>query len=112
MDCKSSMKNEEIPENNEIFVYGFKHVKTDKLDIYLLIGSESVDLYENNKLFNFWSNKFINKEIKMRNFIITGGSFMTLVKKTFLKSRALIVVKCDVELIVIFSCCLLRKLFN
>ena len=30
--CKSYMKNEEIPENKETFVYGFKRIKTDKVD--------------------------------------------------------------------------------
>ena len=29
MDCKSYIKNEDISENKEIFVYGFEHVKTD-----------------------------------------------------------------------------------
>ena len=57
IDCKTYMKNEDIPENKEIFVYGFKHIKTDRIDNYLLIGCESYELYENNELFNFWSNK-------------------------------------------------------
>ena len=30
MDCKSYSKNEDFSENKEIFVYGFKHVKTEK----------------------------------------------------------------------------------
>ena len=63
MDYKSYTKNEDISENREIFVYSFKHVKTDKVNNYILIGSESDELYENNKLFNLWSNKLINKEI-------------------------------------------------
>ena len=75
MECKSYMRNEDIPENKEIFIHGFKHIKTDKTDKYVLIGCESVDLYENDKLFNFWSNKIINKEIEMRSFKITGWSF-------------------------------------
>ena len=29
MKCKSYMKNEDIPENKEIIVYGFKHIKTE-----------------------------------------------------------------------------------
>ena len=81
MECKSYMKNEDIPENKEIIVYGFKHIKTDEIDKYKLIGCESDELFENDKLFNFWSNKFINKEIKMRDFKTTGWSFMTLVKR-------------------------------
>ena len=72
MDFESYTKNEDIPENNEIFVYSFKHVKTDKVNNYILIGSESDELFENDKLFNFWSNKFINKEIENRNFKLTG----------------------------------------
>ena len=55
MECKSYMKNEDVPENKEIFVYGFKHVKTDQIDNYILFGCESDELYENDKLFNFWS---------------------------------------------------------
>ena len=81
LDCKSYTKNEDIPEDKEIFVYSFKHVNTDKVDNYILIGSESDELHENNKLFNIWSNKFINKEIENRNFKLTGHPLMTLVKK-------------------------------
>ena len=33
---------------------------------------KSNELYENDKLFNFWSNKFINNEIEKRDFQITG----------------------------------------
>ena len=80
MECKSYMKTEDIPENKEIFVYGFKHIKTDKVFNYISIGCESDEIYEKNKLFNFWSNKFINKEIEIRNFKTTGWFFMTLVK--------------------------------
>ena len=57
-------KYEDISENKEIFIYGFKHVKTDKVNNYILIVSESDELYENDKLFNFWSNKFINEDRK------------------------------------------------
>ena len=91
MDCKSYIKNEDISENKEIFIYSFKHVKTDKVNNYILIGSESDELYENNKLFNFWSNKFINKEIENRNFKFTGWPFMTLVKRNnFFKIQSII----------------------
>ena len=79
--CKSSIKYQDIPENKEIFIYGFKNIKTEKIDNYILIGCESDELYENNNLFNFWSNKFINNEIENRNFQITGWPFMTLVKR-------------------------------
>ena len=81
LDCKSDTKNEDIPENKVIFIYSFKHVKTDKIDNYVLMGSESEELFENDKLFNFWSNKFINNEIENRDFNITGWPFMTLVKR-------------------------------
>ena len=62
------MKNENIPENKEIFVYGFKHNKTDKVDKHILIACESVALYENDKLFHFWSINIKKEEIEMRNF--------------------------------------------
>ena len=39
--CKSYMKHEKVPGNKEKFVYGFKYIKTDKVDIYNLIGCES-----------------------------------------------------------------------
>ena len=35
---KSYTKYEDIPEIKEIFVYGYKHIKTDKIDNYILIG--------------------------------------------------------------------------
>ena len=81
MDSKSYTKNEDISENKEIFIYGFKHVKTDKVDNYILIGCESDELLENDKLFNLWSKKFINEEIQKRKIKITGWPFMTLVKR-------------------------------
>ena len=93
--CESQIKNEDIPENKEIFIYGFRHIKTDKIDNYILIACESDELYENNKLFNFWSNKFINEEIQKRKFKITGYLFMTLVKRNnfFLKSGHMFVIE-------------------
>ena len=81
MDCESYIKNEDISENKETFVYAFNHVKTDKVDKHIKIGSESHVLYENNKLFNLFSNRFINKEIEMRKFKVTGWPLMTLVKR-------------------------------
>ena len=62
--CKSYIKNEDIPENKEMFFYGFKPKKTDKIDSFIIIGCESDELYESDNLFNFWSNNFINKEKK------------------------------------------------
>ena len=46
MECKSYMKNEDNPENKQIFIYGFKHNKTDKVDNYILFGCKSDELYE------------------------------------------------------------------
>ena len=77
-------------KNKEIFVYGYKFIKTDKIDNYILIGCESDELFENNKLFNFWSNKFINEEVQKRKFKITGWPFMNLVKRNnFLKIQGI-----------------------
>ena len=36
--CKLYMKHEEVPEKQLVFVYGFTYIKTDKLDIFILIG--------------------------------------------------------------------------
>ena len=91
MDCKSYIKYEDIPENKEIFIYGFKHVKADKIDNYILIGCDSDELFENDNLFIFWSNKLINNEIENRKFQITGWLFMTLVKRNnFFKIQSII----------------------
>ena len=70
MECKPYMKNDDIPDNKEMFVYGFKHIKTDKIDNCVLIGCESDILHRNDQLFNFWSDKSINKQLKVRNFKI------------------------------------------
>ena len=80
---------EYFPENKEIFVYGFKHIKTDKVDTYLGIGLGSDDIYENEKLFNFWSNKIF--KLRYRNEKVQNNrfAFHNAGKKiTFLKSRA------------------------
>ena len=68
------------PENIEIFVYGLKHNKTKNADTYIIIGCGSDELNENNKLYNFCSHKFVNRQIEMRVFKITGWKFMTLFK--------------------------------
>ena len=52
--CKSFIKSEDIPQNKQIYT-GFKFNKTDKIDDTIRIGCESDVLYENTKLFNFWS---------------------------------------------------------
>ena len=92
LDFKKYIKYEDILENKEVFIYSLKHVKRNKIDNYVLIGSESDELFENDKLFNFWSNKFINKEIENKDFKITGWPFMTLVKRNnFFKIQSIIV---------------------
>ena len=73
-------KCEDIPENKETFNYGFKHIKTDKIDNYLIIGCEPDELSEKGKLINVWSNKFKNEEIQ-KKFRKTGWPFLTLVRR-------------------------------
>ena len=88
MEANSNTKYEDIPENKEIFIYGFKHFKTDKVDIYIIMGCNSNELQESDKLFNFWSNNFLDKEIQKKNLKKTQWFFMTLVKRNnFLKMR-------------------------
>ena len=72
IECESYLKNEDVPDIKEIFVHGFKHNKRDEIDNFISIGCESDELYEMDKLFNFWSIKFLNKEIENRDFKITG----------------------------------------
>ena len=36
--CKWYIENADLLENNQIFFYGFKHIKTEKIDNYILIG--------------------------------------------------------------------------
>ena len=62
-ESKSCIKNESIPENKEIFIYGFKHIERGKLEGCLKIGCESHKLCEKNKLFNFSSFINVNKGI-------------------------------------------------
>ena len=81
LDFKWYIKYEDIPGNKEIIIYSFKPVQTNKVENYILIASESDELHENDKLFNIWSNKLINKEIENRNFKLTGWPFMTLVER-------------------------------
>ena len=74
-------KYDDVPVNEEIFVYGFKQIKRVKINNHILIGCESHGLFENDQLFNFWANKFTNKLMEKRYFKITGWPFMTLVKR-------------------------------
>ena len=92
--CISYIKNEVVPGNKEIFVYGFKNIKTDKIENHILIGCKSEVFLENIEVFNFWSNKFINEKIQKRNIKITGWCFMTLVKRNnFFKIQGMFVIE-------------------
>ena len=66
MECKSWISNEKNPENKKSIVYDFKYVETDKINNCILFGCESDELYENNKLFKLWSDKFLIQEIGMK----------------------------------------------
>ena len=79
--CTTDIKFEDNPENKKIFNYGFKHNKTSRSNNCIIIGCESDVRYENQKLFNFWSKKLINKEIEKTDFKLPGWSFMTLIKR-------------------------------
>ena len=57
-------------EKKEIFVYGFKHIKTDKNDNCIQFGFESDEMYGNDKLFSFLSNKVINQELENRDNVL------------------------------------------
>ena len=50
MESESYVKNEDNPENKEIIIYGLKHIKIDKVDNYILIGCQSDEIFENDKL--------------------------------------------------------------
>ena len=45
-NMKSYTKYEDFPENEKMFTYEFKHIKTDKIDNFILIGCESDESYE------------------------------------------------------------------
>ena len=77
---KSYMKHEDMSENEVIFAYGFQHIKTDKIDKYILIGFDLDEIHEKDRVFNFSSEKIINEEIEMRDFKITERPFLVLVK--------------------------------
>ena len=51
-------------ESREVFIYGFKYKKTDKVNRYNLVGCESDELNDDNQLFNFWSKINLKKEIE------------------------------------------------
>ena len=80
IESNSSTKYEKNPENKEIFIYGFKQIETKKW-IVIYQSDMRHQFFENDKLFNFCSNKFTNKEIEKKDFNITGWPFITLPKK-------------------------------
>ena len=41
LECKTYIETQDISENKEIYVYGFKYIKTDKIDKFILIGCEA-----------------------------------------------------------------------
>ena len=60
------------------------------MDNYILTGCESDELFENDKLFTFWSNKFINDKMRKIKFKIKEWPFMTLVRRNnFSKVQAI-----------------------
>ena len=67
--------------NKEIFIYDCKHIERKKVDKNILARCEQDELYENDKPFEFWSNKFINIEMKSIDFKITCWPFLVLAKK-------------------------------
>ena len=98
MKCKSYIKSEDFSENKERFTYGFKHIKTDKIDNYILIACELDEICENIKLFNFWSDKFIKEAIEKRKFQKKGWLFMTLVERNcFFIFKASVFKRCNFQ---------------
>ena len=60
------------------------------MDNYFLIGCESIEVYETDKIINFWSNKFMKK--RDREFRKNGlGFFETGQKPTFQNLRASVI---------------------
>ena len=56
------MRYEDVLKNKGIIIYEVKHIKTDKVNQYILLEFESHELNENNKLFNFLSSKLLKKK--------------------------------------------------
>ena len=83
----------EFENNTLIFVYALKQINTRYVKNYTIIGSLSDELNEQTKLFQFWSNSFINSRIKFDKFnkmefgnifaygLTSGYPLLTLVKK-------------------------------
>ena len=89
----------EFEKNTLKFVYALKQINTHYGMNYTTIGSISDDLNEA-KLFQFWSNSYINSQIKFNNFSkiefesiigygsISGDSILILIKKYNFTSKS------------------------
>ena len=89
MEVYCYTKYEDLPGNKDLFIYGFKNIKSDKIDNYILIGCDWREKFEIDKIFHFSSDQIINEEIENKIFKLTGWFFMNLVKRNiFLISRA------------------------
>ena len=83
----------ELENGTLIYVYALKKINTCHGRNYTIIGSISDELDEQTKLFQFWSNSYINSQIKFDKFkqidfgnilaygSISGFPLLTLVKK-------------------------------
>ena len=83
----------EFENNTLIFVYALKQINTRYGRNYTIMGSISDELNEEVKLFQFWSNSYINSQIKFDKFkkidfgdisaygSISGYPLLTLVRK-------------------------------
>ena len=83
----------EFENNTLIYVYALKQINTRYGPNYTIIGSLSDELNEQTKLFQFWSNSYINSQIKFDKFnkidfgnilaygSISGFPLITIVKK-------------------------------
>ena len=90
----------ELENNTLIYVYALKQINTRYGLNYTIIGSLSDELNKNTKLFQFWSNSYINSQIKFDKFnkiefgdILAYGSIsaypmLTIIKKYNFTSKS------------------------
>ena len=90
----------ELENGTLIYVYALKKINTCHGRNYTIIGSLSDELNEQTKLFQFWSNSYINSQIKFDKFkqidfgnilaygSISGFPLLTLVKKYNFTSKS------------------------
>ena len=90
----------ELENNTLIYIYALKQINTRYGMNYTFIGSVSDELNEEIKLFEFWSNSYINSQIKFDKFnkiefgdilaygSISGYPILTLVKKYNITSKS------------------------